>query len=135
MEISANMRGTAASEGDPMSASEKSEWQSKILLELAFFLRGFPETPSADWRVKRPTMSAYRAAVDLVTGIDVLDLPQPRMAPDREGGIQFEWDTLEVGISPSGAFESLQVTPDGRSQEGAVAISKARRLIAGLARR
>jgi len=56
------------------------------------------------------------------------------MAPDREGGIQFEWDTLEIGILPTGAFECLRVKPNGDTEEGTIALSKARQLVASLAR-
>jgi hypothetical protein len=38
-----------------------------------------------------------------------------RVAPDRQGGIQFEWEkgsyALEIAISPSGSFEILKATP------------------------
>ena len=117
-----------------MPGSAKTEWQSKLLLDLAFFLRGYPEEPAADWRVRRPTMTAYRAAVDLITAIEAADLPQPRMAPDREGGIQFEWDTLEIGILPSGDFECLLVKPNGDTEEEIIAPSKARELVTALGR-
>lgn len=117
-----------------MPATANPEWQSKILLDLAFFLRGFPEEPATDWRVKRPTMTAYRAAVDLITAIEAADLPQPRVAPDREGGIQFEWDTLEIGILPTGAFECLWVKPNGETEEGTFQLAKARQLVTSLAR-
>jgi hypothetical protein len=117
-----------------MPTTTKTEWQSKILLDLAFFLRGYPEEPVANWRVKRPTMTAYRAAVDLITAIEAGDVPQPRMAPDREGGIQFEWDTLEIGILPTGRFECLRVKSNGDTEEETIALSKARQLITALAR-
>lgn len=118
-----------------MPAVAKTEWQSKILLDLAFFLRGYPEEPVSDWRVKRPTMTAYRAAVDLITAIEAADVPQPRMAPDREGGIQFEWDTLEIGILPTGTLECLQIKSNGDTEEQqTIAPAEARQLITALAR-
>jgi hypothetical protein len=117
------------------AAKAKTEWQSKILLDLAFFLRGYPEEPTAEWRVKRPTMNAYRAAVDLITEIEAADLPPPRMAPDREGGIQFEWDTLELGILPTGAFECLRLKTNGdTAEEGIIAPARARQLVTSLSR-
>ncbi len=61
-----------------MAALEKTDWQSKILLELAFFMNGFPESTDVSWRVIRPTMNAYRAAVELVTGLDATYVPWPR---------------------------------------------------------
>lgn len=117
-----------------MGQPAKTEWQSKLLLDLAFFLRAYPEEPASDWRVRRPTMTAYRAAVDLITAIDATDLPCPRIAPDREGGIQFEWDTLEIGIQPTGAFECLRVRANGETEEGTIAPAKARQLVTSLAR-
>jgi len=118
-----------------VAALEKTDWQSKILLELAFFMNGFPESTDVSWRVIRPTMNAYRAAVELVTGLDATYVPWPRIAPDREGGIQFEWDTLEIGVLPTGSYEYLRVVGESKTQEGQITLSKAWQFIAALARR
>jgi hypothetical protein len=109
------------------------DWRSTILLDLAFFMR-LPEKPGTDWRVRCPTAVAYRAAVNLITGVEVSVLPLPRMAADREGGVEFEWDSLQIGVSPTGSFEFLHSTPKGRSEEGPIGITRARQLIASLAR-
>lgn len=116
-----------------MADNATTEWQSKILLEIAGFLN-LPEEPQEDWRVKRPTASAYRAAVDLITEIKAADLPLPRVSSDREGGIQFEWKQrgLEIGILPTGTYEYLRVKDTG-SEEGHAGLSKAREIVASLA--
>jgi len=113
---------------------EQTGWQAKVLLDLAFFLKGIPEERTADWRVRRLTMSAYQAAVDLISPIDTTNVPEPRIAPDREGGIQFEWDTLEIGVLPTGTYEYLRLKPDGLSDEGIIQPAKARQLIISLGR-
>ena len=117
--------------------SAEQGWRQRVLLDLAFFLN-LPEAPEAGWQVRRPTMVAYKAAVNLITEVNVPELPLPRMAPDREGGVQFEWDfpdgSLEIEVSANGAYEALQADKTGRSTEGPVGISKARDLIASLAR-
>ncbi len=116
-----------------MSENATTEWQSKILLEIAGFL-SLPEDPQEDWRVKRPTASAYRAAVDLITEIKAADLPLPSVSPDREGGIQFEWKQkgLEIGILPTGSYEYFRVK-DTESEEGHAGLSKAREMVTALA--
>ena len=98
-----------------MSDNATTEWQSKILRELAAFLT-LPEKPPEDWSVRRPTASAYRAAVDLITEIKSADLPLPMVAPDRNGGIQLEWKQqgLEIGILPTGSHEYLRQRGRGR---------------------
>lgn len=115
------------------NANATTEWQSKILLEIAGFLN-LPEKPQEDWRVKRPTASAYRAAVDLITEIKAAHLPLPKVSPDREGGIQFEWKQrgLEIGILPTGSYEYLRVK-DAQSDEGPVGLSTARQMVVSLA--
>jgi len=116
-----------------VSDNVTTEWQAKILLEIAGFL-SLPEKPPEDWRARRPTASAYRAAVDLITEIKMRDLPLPRVSPDRDGGIQFEWKQkgLEIGILPTGSYEYLRVK-DTESEEGHVGLSKAREMVASLA--
>ena len=116
-----------------MSENATTEWQAKILLEIAGFLN-LPEKVQEDWRVRRPTASAYRAAVDLITKIKAVDLPLPKVSPDREGGIQFEWTQkgLEIGILPTGSYEYLRVQ-DTESEEGYLGLSKAREMVAALA--
>jgi hypothetical protein len=116
-----------------VSENATTEWQSKILVEIAGFL-SLPEEPQEDWRARRPTASAYRAAVDLITQIKAATLPLPKVSPDREGGIQFEWTQkgLEIGILPTGSYEYLRVT-DAESEEGHVGLSKAREMVASLA--
>jgi len=120
-------------EVNTVSDNPTTEWQSKILLEIAGFL-SLPEKPHEGWRVKRPTARAYRAAVDLITEIKAADLPLPKVSPDREGGIQFEWKQkgLEIGILPTGSYEYLRVS-DAESEEGHVGLSKAREMVAALA--
>ncbi len=118
-----------------MSENATTEWQAKILLEIAGFL-SLPEQPQEDWRVRRPTANAYRAAVDLITEIKAADLPLPKVSPDRDGGIQFEWTQkgLEIGILPTGSYEYLRVK-DTESEEGRVGLSKVREMVASLAGR
>lgn len=117
--------------------AELAQWQSEVLQQLAQFLT-LPEKPGAEWRVRRPTTSAYRAAVDLITDIAPNDLPRPRVAPDREGGIQFEWEkgpySLEIGVTPTGAYEFLETKDGEPEEEGYVGVVRARELVAGLAR-
>jgi len=117
-----------------VSENTTTEWQSKILVEIAGFLT-LPEKPQEDWRVKRPTASAYRAAVDLITEIKASDLPLPKVSPDREGGIQFEWKHkgLEIGIRPTGSYEYLRVKDAESEEEGPVGLSKARQMVVALA--
>jgi hypothetical protein len=109
------------------------EWQSKILRELAAFLT-LPEKPPQEWSVRRPTASAYRAAVDLITEIKAADLPLPMVAPDRDGGIQLEWKQrgLEIGILPTGSYEYLRLK-GAETEEGSAGLYKARELVAALA--
>jgi hypothetical protein len=94
-----------------------SDWQSSILQSLAQFLE-LAENPDAQWRVKRPTTKAYRAAVDLISEVPPAKfsaLPLPRIAPDRQGGIQMEWEkgkyAVEISILPNGSIELLKITP------------------------
>ncbi len=116
-----------------MSENTTTEWQSKILRELAEFLT-LPEKPPEEWSVRRPTASAYKAAADLITEIRAADLPLPMVAPDRDGGIQFEWKQkgLEVGILPTGYYEYLRVKNAG-SEEGYLDVFKMSKLVASLA--
>jgi hypothetical protein len=127
------LAGHLTVEVNTVSDNTTTEWQSKILLQIAGFL-SLPEKPQGEWRVKRPTASAYRAAVDLITEIKAPDLPLPKVSPDREGGIQFEWKQggLEIGILPTGAYEYLRVN-DAESEEGHAGLSKAREMVASLA--
>ena len=119
-----------------LKPAEFVEWQSGALKRLAEFL-SLPETPGEQWRVRRPTPSAYRAAVDLITTADVPNVPPPRVAPDREGGIQLEWEKgiyeLEISVSPAGSFEFLKAT-GAESEEGLAGFDRARELISWLAR-
>jgi hypothetical protein len=115
------------------------EWQTTVLQTLAKFLT-LPEQSDAAWCVKRPTPKAYKAAVDLISEVPVsslASLPIPRVAPDRQGGIQFEWEkgpyALEIGISPSGSYEVLKATPTSE-EEGHLTFNKARESIVWLAR-
>jgi len=103
---------------------------------LAKFLE-LPEPPTPGRRVKRPTAKAYKTAVDLVSGLSIDTLPLPRIAPDRQGGIQFEREkgsyALEVGISPNGRCEVLKVTPS-REEEGRAPLSEVRESLIWFAR-
>jgi len=116
-----------------VSDNTTTEWQSKILRELAEFL-SLPEKPPEEWSVRRPTASAYRAAVDLITEIKAADLPLPMVAPDRDGGIQFEWKQrgLEIGILPTGSYEYLRLKGT-ETEEGPAGLYTARELVASLA--
>ncbi len=62
-----------AAEVNTVSESATTEWQSKILRELAEFLT-LPEKAPEEWNVRRPTASAYKAAVDLITEMRAADL-------------------------------------------------------------
>lgn len=115
------------------------EWQTTVLQTLAGFLT-LPEQGDAAWSVKRPTPKAYKAAVDLISEVPVSSLsslPIPRVAPDRQGGIQFEWEKgpylLEIGVSPSGSYEGLKATPTSE-EEGHLTFNKARESIVWFAR-
>ena len=114
-------------------------WQNTILQTLAQFL-ALPENAEAEWRVKRPTAKAYKAAVDLISEIPTsktLAIPLPRIAADRQGGIQFEWEkgkyAIEIAISPSGSFELLKVTPRDE-EEGRCSLDRARETLLWFAR-
>ena len=97
------------------------------------------DNPQASWRVRRPTAAAYKAAVSLISQI-VADkaLPSPRIAPDREGGFQLEWEkgprAVEININRSGTIELL--TSDGRRdrENGHVSIATAGDAVVRLAR-
>jgi hypothetical protein len=106
-------------------------WQYEIFQDLAK-LTDFPETPEAEWHVRRPTAQAYKAAVDLISIVPIGNAPRPRIAPDRRGGIQFEWEKgafgLEIGVSPEGVFECLKVTAD-KEEEISGSANKARDLL------
>jgi hypothetical protein len=115
------------------------KWQNTVLQALAQFLT-LPEESSAEWRVMRPKPKAYKAAVSLISEVpasNILGLPLPRVAPNRQGGIQFEWEkgsyALEIGISPNGTFEVLKVTPSGE-EEGHASFTKAREHLIWLSR-
>jgi hypothetical protein len=115
-------------------ALPNSEWQISILQTLAQFLN-LAESPDAEWRVKRPTTKAYKAAVDLISEVPpskVSGLPLPRIAPDRQGGIQLEWEkgkyAIEISISPNGSFELLKTTPEDE-EEGHCSFARARETI------
>ena len=112
------------------------QWQAAVLQQLARLLE-LPEQPQADWEVQRPTKFAYRVAVDLVSELDVSGLPAPKLAPDRKGGIQFEWEksscNLEIEITPAGALEFLLTRPGNADEEGFVGLVRARELVESLA--
>lgn len=113
------------------------DWQFVIFQQLAKLLEvvDHPETP---WRVKRPTAQAYRAAVTLISELPDENLPLPRIAPDREGGFQLEWEkgssAVEISISPSGTLELLRSKRGRDREEGHVSFSTARDALASLAR-
>lgn len=121
------------------SNRDSTQWQNTVLQALAQFLT-LPEESDAEWRVKRPKPKAYNAAVSLISEVpaaNTMSLPLPRVAPDRQGGIQFEWEKgsygLEIGISPSGKFEILKVTPSGE-EESHASFTKAREYLIWLSR-
>lgn len=111
------------------------EWQYAILQGLAEFL-ALPEAPEKPRLVKRPTLTAYKAAVALISEVPVKDLPPPRIAPDRQGGIQFEWEkgicAVEIGILPNGTYEVLKVAGD-EEEEGRAGISRVHETLVWLA--
>jgi hypothetical protein len=114
------------------------DWQTAIFQQLAKVME-IDDQPEASWRVRRPTAAAYKAAVSLISKI-VADktLPLPRIAPDREGGLQLEWAkgprVVEINISRSGTIELL--TSDGRRdrEDGHVSITTAGDAVVQLAR-
>jgi hypothetical protein len=121
----------------PKSA-DSARWRVEVLQQLGQFL-SLPEKPEHEWRVCRPTIAAYRAAVVLITDLDEVDnLPPPRLAPDQEGGIQFEWEkgihNLEIGITPAGAYEYLETKSGKPENEGDIDLDRARELVVGVAR-
>jgi hypothetical protein len=134
MTVAAILGGIAMSN---VARNEMMGWQAHVLRQLADFLV-LPERSDFEWRVRKPTSSAYRAAVDLITDIQPAGIPQPRVAPDREGGIQFEWDkgkySLEIGVTPSGAYEFLETKGPDAEEEGFIGIVGARELVMGLSR-
>ncbi len=56
------------------------------------------------------------------------------VAPDRDGGIQFEWKQrgLEIGILPTGSYEYLRLRRT-ETEEGPAGLYTARELVASLA--
>lgn len=114
-----------------------SEWQYAILQGLAKFL-DIPQSLDAPRLVQRPTPKAYKAAVALISDVPIENLPFPRIAPDRQGGIQFEWEkgscAVEIAVSPNGALEVLKVDGDSE-EEGVTGISRARDTLVWLAQR
>ncbi len=56
----------------------------------------------------------------------------PRIAPDRKGGIQFEWEKgeyeLDVAVLPTGSFEYLRATQT-TEEEGSAGFTKVRDLL------
>lgn len=115
------------------------EWQNTILQTLARFL-DLPEQTEETWRVKRPSAKAYRAAVDLISEIPASrtsSLPLPRVVPDRQGGIQLEWEkgryAVEISISPNGSLELLKATSRDE-EEGRCSLERARETILWLSR-
>jgi hypothetical protein len=113
------------------------DWQNAIFQDLAKLLT-IAERPEVPWRVKRPTAQAYRAAVALISEVSLEDLPRPRVAPDREGGFQLEWEkgslAVEISISPSGHLALLRSKNGREHEEGIVSVATASHAIAALAR-
>ena len=121
-------------------ASSTSEWRNAVLKAIAQFLE-LPDPPEAEWRVRRPTPKAYKVAVDLISDFPqkrLASLPLPRVAPDRQGGIEFEWEkgryALEIAVMPNGAIELLKATPKNEDEEGRCSLERARDTILWFAR-
>lgn len=114
------------------------DWQTAIFQQLAKLME-IDDDSAVSWRVRRPTAAAYKAAVSLISQIGAEKaLPSPRIAPDREGGFQLEWEkgprAVEINISRSGTIDLL--TSDGRGdhEDGHVSITTAGDAIVRLAR-
>ncbi len=113
------------------------DWQSAIFQQLAKLVE-IDDHPEEPWRARRPTAAAYKAAVSLISQITDDSLPLPRIAPDREGGLQLEWEkgscAVEISISPGGSLELLRSKAGRDTEEGRVGISAARDVLSRLAR-
>ncbi len=113
-------------------------WQDRVLRALAELLV-LPVEADVEWRAIRPSIKAYKAAVDLISEIagSTATLPIPTIGPDREGGIQIEFEkgnyALEIGVLPNGGFEILKVTPSEQT-ENLASFSRAKESISWLAR-
>jgi hypothetical protein len=119
-------------------AVRTSEWQTTVLQALAEFLT--IEDTDTEWHVKRPTTKAYKTAVDLISQIPpakTSGLPLPRISPDRQGGIQFEWEksryAVEISVSPTGTMELLRVSPRDE-EEGRCSLERAAETLLWLSR-
>jgi hypothetical protein len=70
--------------------------------------------------------------VSLIAGAGSLEVSVPRIAPDRRGGLQFEWEKgeyeLDVAVSPTGSFEYLKATRTDE-EEGHTGFIKVRDLL------
>lgn len=113
-------------------------WQDRVLRALAELL-SLPAEADVEWRAIRPSIKAYKAAVDLISEVAsyTATLPIPTIGPDRDGGIQIEFAkgkyALEIGVLPTGGFEILKVTPSEQT-ENLASFSRAKESISWLAR-
>lgn len=113
-------------------------WQDRVLRALADLLV-LPADADVEWRAIRPSIKAYKAAVDLISEVaaSTATLPIPSIGPDREGGIQIEFEkgkyALEIAVLPNGGFEILKVTPSEQT-ENLATFSRAKESISWLAR-
>jgi hypothetical protein len=113
------------------------DWQSTIFQQLAKLME-IEEHADAPWRARRPTALAYKTAVSLISQLTEHDLPLPRIAPDREGGFQLEWEkgecAVEINVGPGGALELLRTKAGRDIDNGRVGVAAARNALARLAR-
>ena len=91
-----------------------SQWQIQALRAL-FQMATLP--PNWDsYGSPPPSPTSLATSIDLLSEIDLDDLPVPHVAPVPGGGIQFEWSVgqreLEFEILPDGSVEFLK--SDGR---------------------
>jgi hypothetical protein len=111
-------------------------WQEQVLRQLVEFLN-LPKEPVEEWRARCPTILAYRAAVVLIADVGLVDLLAPLVAPDREGGIQFEWtkgkNSLEISVTRAGAYEYLLIK-GSVSEENVADLSGVREKVVAFAR-
>ncbi len=97
-----------------------SKWQTEALRAL-FQIATLPHNWDT-YNSPPPSPTALAASIDLLSEIDLDDLPIPHVAPVPGGGIQFEWSVdqreLEVEILPDGSVEFLKAEGRQPLEEG-----------------